>query len=102
MFVTSFPKRQFSDYAKLKEFADDNFKLDGNGRKFSKRVENTGGNGEIDLYEQFLLFPQCFRITCTADTQKPGFVWKRVKNNQIPFVCQMNRFQKSSLPLFWP
>ena len=25
-------------------------------------------NGEIALYEQFLLFPQCFQKTCTADT----------------------------------
>ena len=28
---------------KIKEFADDNFKFDENGRKFSKRVENTVG-----------------------------------------------------------
>ena len=41
---------------KLKEFADDNFKFDENGRKFSKRVENTVGKGEIARYQQFLLF----------------------------------------------
>ena len=63
-----FPKRQILDSSKLKEFADDNFKFDGNGRKLSKRVENTAGKGEIALYEQFLLFPQCFQTTCTADT----------------------------------
>ena len=34
-----------------------------NGRKFSKRVENTAGKGEIARYEQFLLFPQCFQMT---------------------------------------
>ena len=28
-----------SDSSKLKEFADDNFKFDENGRKLSKRVE---------------------------------------------------------------
>ena len=39
-----------------------------NGRKFSKRVENTVGKGEIACYEQFLHFPQCFQRTCTADT----------------------------------
>ena len=38
---------------------DDNFKFDENGRKFSKRLENTVGKGEIARYEQFLLFPQC-------------------------------------------
>ena len=35
-----FPKQQFLDSSKLKEFADNKFKFDGNGRKFSKRVEN--------------------------------------------------------------
>ena len=34
-------QRQILDSSKLKEFADDNFKFDENGRKFSKRVENT-------------------------------------------------------------
>ena len=53
--------------SKLKQFADDNFKLDKNGRKFFKKVKNPVGNGEIACYEQFLLFPQCFQNTCTAD-----------------------------------
>ena len=34
-----FPKPQILDSSKLKEFADDNFKFDENGRKISKRVE---------------------------------------------------------------
>ena len=38
-----------------------------NGRKFSNRVENIVGKGEIAYNEQFLLFPQCFHRTCTAD-----------------------------------
>ena len=50
------------------EFADDNFQFGEDGRNFSKRVENTVGKGEIARYEQFLLFPQCFQKTCTADT----------------------------------
>ena len=41
----------------MKECADDNFKIDENGRKFFKRVENTVGKGEIAPHEQFLLFP---------------------------------------------
>ena len=40
-----------------------NFKVDENGRMFSKRVENTVGKGEIAHYEQFLLFLQCFQKT---------------------------------------
>ena len=58
---------KFNSY-KLKESADDNFKFDENGRKFLKWVENTVGEGEIAYYEQFILFPQCFRKTYTADT----------------------------------
>ena len=30
-------------------------------------------------YEQFLLFPQCFQKTCTADTLQPEIVCERVK-----------------------
>ena len=37
--------------------------------KFTKRIENTVGKGEIARYEQFLLFSQRFRKTCIfADT----------------------------------
>ena len=50
------------------EVSDNSFKFDENGRKFSKWVENTVGKGEIALYEQFLLIPQCFQKTSTADT----------------------------------
>ena len=62
------PKQQILHSSKLKEFADDNLKFEESGRKFSKRVENSVGKGEIARYEQFLLFPQCFQKTCTADT----------------------------------
>ena len=63
-----FPKQQILDSSKLKQFADDNFKFYENGRKFSESTENTVGNGEIARYEQFLLFPQCFQKTLSADT----------------------------------
>ena len=48
-------------------------------------LENTVGKGEIDCYEQFLLFSQCFQKTCTADTKKkkPGLVWDWVKKRQL-------------------
>ena len=63
------PKRQILDSSKLKKgFAENNFNLDENGRKFSKHVENTMGKGEIARFEQFLLFPKCFQIICTANT----------------------------------
>ena len=63
-----FPNDKILGSCKLKGFEDDNFKFDKNGRKFSKRVENTMGKGEIARYEQFLLFTQCFQITSTVDT----------------------------------
>ena len=56
----------------MKEFAEENSKFDENERKFSKRVENTVGKGEIAHYEQFLRFRQCFQKTCTEDTYKKG------------------------------
>ena len=52
----------------IEEFADDNFKFDENGGKFSKRTEKTLGKGEIVRHEQFHFFPQCFEKTCTEDT----------------------------------
>ena len=63
-----FPNQQILDSSKVKEFADNNFIFEENGRKFSKHVENTVGKGETARYEQFLLFQQCFQRTYTADT----------------------------------
>ena len=60
--------------SKLKEFTDDIFKSHENGRKFFHRVENTAGKGEIALYEQLLLFPQCFQKIWTAYTYKRWLV----------------------------
>ena len=66
--LKSFPnQQQILDSSELKEFADDNFKFDENGRTFSKQVEDTAGKREIARCEQFLLFPQCFQRTCSAD-----------------------------------
>ena len=65
--IQPFPKRQILDSSKLKEYADDNFEFDENGRMFSNWVENTVGKGKIARYEQFLLFPQCFQKTYTRD-----------------------------------
>ena len=58
--IKRFPKRQSF---KLKEFADDNFKLDENDSKFPKREENTGKRRN---YEQFLFFPHRFQETCNC------------------------------------
>ena len=65
MVSSPFLKQQILDSFKLKEYADDNFEFDENGRLFSNWVENTGGKGEIARYEGLLW--------------KPGLVWERVK-----------------------
>ena len=75
-------RRQILDSSKLKEFADDNFKLDENGRKLSKWVENTVGKGEIARYAQYLLFPQCFQKDSFPGASKGVIVWEWV--NPLP------------------
>ena len=59
--------RLFQTDRVLKELAYDTVKFVENGKELYKQVENTAGKGEIACYEQFLLFPQCFPKTCTAD-----------------------------------
>ena len=74
-------RQQILDSSKLKEFAEDNFEFDVNGRKLSKRVENTVGEGEIACYKQFLLFPQCFQKACFPGGSKGVIVWEWVNYN---------------------
>ena len=68
--------------------ADDNFKFDENSRKFSKRIENTVGKGEIARYEQFLLFPQCFQKSCFPGASKGVIVWEWVNQYSIQYSFQ--------------
>ena len=48
--INSLPDDKFLDSSKLKEFADNNFKFDENGRKLSKRIENAVGKGEMSNF----------------------------------------------------
>ena len=78
-FLTHYQMTNFR-LSKLKQSADDNFELDENTRKYSKRVENTVGKGEIARYEQFLLFPLCFQKACFPGGGSKGvIVWEWVK-----------------------
>ena len=72
---------QILDSSKLKEFTDDNFKLEGNGGDFSKQVENTVEKGEIAHYKQFLLFPHCYKKSVLQTCKKQGLFEKRLKKN---------------------
>ena len=76
--INSLPHSKILDWSKLKQFADNNFKFDENGRQFSKQVENTVGKGGIAGNEQFLLFPKCFQKTCTETRKNQGLFWKRL------------------------
>ena len=78
--------------SKLKEFADDNFKFDKNGRNLSKQVENTVGKGEIARYEQFLLFPQCFQKACFQRASKGVIVWEWVKIQKNDCFTKLSQF----------
>ena len=55
-----FPKRQILDSSKLKEFADDNFKFDENGRKLAKRVEKHCGKRRNCSLRAIYPFPTVF------------------------------------------
>ena len=67
------------DSSKLKEFADNNFKFDENGRKLSKRVE-------------FLLFPQCFQKACFPGVSKGVIVWEWVNDPFYPYKDEFHHW----------
>ena len=77
------PRRQILDSSKLKEFADENFKFDANGRKSIQMGRKHCGESRNCLLQAispfFTVLP---KKTCTADTLKPGLVWERV--NSLP------------------
>ena len=107
--VKSIPitRRQILDSSKLKEFADDNFKFDENGKKLSKQVKNTVGKGEIARYEQFLLFPQCFQKASFQGASKGVIVREWVKKQfqfqyerALPVLRECNRLRpKQVIPV---
>ena len=65
------------DAFKLKEFADDNFKFDKNGRKFSRWVENTVQKG------QSACFSQCFQKTFLQTHKNKGLFGKGFRQGII-------------------
>ena len=63
-------RRKIVDSSKLKEFANDNFKFDENGRKLSKRVENTVGRREIARTSNFSFSYSVFKRLVSQGRQK--------------------------------
>ena len=43
---------------------------------YPKQEENTMGEGELALYEQFLFFPKCFQKACFPGASKGVTVWE--------------------------
>ena len=70
----------------MKEFADDNFKFDENGRMLFKREENTEEKGEIAHYEQFLLITSNFSFSRSV-FKRPVL---QTRENQGLFVKGLN------------
>ena len=58
--VNPFPNDKILTFPKLKDFADKNFKFDGKGRKFSKRVEKHGGKRRNCSSSAISLFPTVY------------------------------------------
>ena len=84
-FKRHFPRRQISDSPKMKQLADDNFEENVNGGKFSEKVENTVGKGEIARYKP-LNFSFSHRVLkrLVSETRKnQGFVWESVKDSSL-------------------
>ena len=50
-----FPKRQIIDYSKLKEFADDNYKLNENGRTFSKLLVSSNFSFSCSVFKRLVV-----------------------------------------------
>ena len=96
--VNPLPVDKILDRSKLKQSADDNFEFDENSRKFSKRVENTVGKGEIARLEQFLLFPQCFQKACFLGASKGVIVWEWVKRNIMLVTSIFSFLSQTFLP----
>ena len=83
---------------RLFQTADDYFKFDENGRKFSKRAENTVGKEEIARYEQFSFAHSFFKKLLLQTRKKPGKglnvtkykIWRRLMDLLCLLVLELN------------
>ena len=89
------PKRQILESLELKELTDDNFRFDENGGKFSKRVENTMGKGEIATLRAIAPFPTAFLKDLYCRHVKKGLFGKGLKRKEkfvfYPFAKTFSR-----------
>ena len=96
MFSTyPFPKRQILDNYKLKDFADDNFRFDENGRKFSKRVENTGEKEKLLVKSNFSFSCSVFKGLVLKTRENQGLFGKGLTKENLLCCLQMISIQAS-------
>ena len=77
-----FSKRQILDSSEMKEFADDSFRFDENGRKFFKWVETLREKEKLLVTSNFSFSHSVF-ITLVLQTRKnQGLFGKRLKNRK--------------------
>ena len=72
----SLPNDKFLDLSKLKEFAEDNFQFDKNGKKFSKRVENTVKKEKLLVTSNFYCFHSGFKRLVLQTHKNQGLFGK--------------------------
>ena len=96
-----FSTRQILDSSKLKEFADYHFILNKIGRKFSERVENTVGKGEIVVTSNFSFSHSVFKSFVLQTCKNQGLFGKGLtcyhvtKQFQLVMTVRQNVFENS-------
>ena len=73
--INSLPNDKFSDWSKLKGFADDKINVTEKLKFVLGKIENIVGKGENAGYQHFLLFPRCFQKASCSMLLKVGIVW---------------------------
>ena len=73
------------DTSKAKDFADDNFEYDKDGRKLSKRVENTLGKEKLFVTSNFCFSHSVFK-RLLLQTRKNKGLFGRVLKDMYDFV----------------
>ena len=74
--VNRLPQQQILDSSKLKEFADDNFKFDENGRKLSKRVKALWEKEKLLVMSNFSFSHSVFKRLVSQGCQKMSLCGK--------------------------
>ena len=71
-------QRQILDFSKLKDSADDNFKFDKNGRKFSKWVENAVEKEKLLIKSNFSFSHSVFKRLIMETRENQGLFGKEL------------------------